>query len=127
MKRETSLVRKTRLLFRNHTTRTAYSRQLQLCLHGIHYFAADTFSTSSGTVLNRSPTKPTSAIWKIGASGSLFNATIIFDSFIPARCWIAPEIPTAMYSSGATTCSFSTAYMHRLTFPVCPTWSELSA
>ena len=29
-------------------------------------------------------------------------------SFIPARCWIAPEMPTAMYRSGATI------------LPVCP-------
>jgi hypothetical protein len=29
-------------------------------------------------------------------------ATIIFDSFMPARCWIAPEITTAMYNCGAT-------------------------
>src|SRR2546425_1159779 len=36
-------------------------------------------------------------------------ATITRLSFIPARCWIAPEMPTAMYSSGATI------------FPVCPT------
>jgi hypothetical protein len=32
----------------------------------------------------------------------LLIATITFESFMPARCWIAPEIPTAMYSSGAT-------------------------
>ena len=25
------------------------------------------------------------------------------ESFIPAKCWIAPEIPTAIYRSGATT------------------------
>ena len=30
-------------------------------------------------------------------------------SFIPAKCWIAPEMATAMYSSGATI------------LPVCPT------
>mmetsp|Transcript_54483 Transcript_54483/g.132233 ORF Transcript_54483/g.132233 Transcript_54483/m.132233 type:complete len:215 (-) Transcript_54483:449-1093(-) len=32
-----------------------------------------------------------------------------FESFIPLKCWIAPEIPAAMYKSGATT------------FPVWPT------
>lgn len=37
------------------------------------------------------------------------------ESFMPARCWIAPDIPIAMYNSGATT------------LPVCPTCSELSA
>src|SRR5512138_1985088 len=45
----------------------------------------------------------------MGASGSLLTATITFEPFIPARCWIAPEIPAATYSSGATT------------FPVWPT------
>ena len=29
-------------------------------------------------------------------------ATMVLASFIPAKCWIAPEIPTAMYNSGAT-------------------------
>ena len=38
----------------------------------------------------------------IGASGSLLIATITLLSFMPARCWIAPEIPTATYRSGAT-------------------------
>ena len=50
---------------------------------------------------------------KIGASPSLLIATIILLSFIPARCWIAPEIPTAIYKSGTTT------------FPVWPTWWSL--
>src|SRR5512141_1417041 len=36
-------------------------------------------------------------------------------SFIPARCWIAPLIPSAMYSSGATI------------FPVCPTCQSFGA
>ena len=35
--------------------------------------------------------------------------TITRLSFMPARCWIAPEMPTAMYRSGATI------------LPVCPT------
>lgn len=46
---------------------------------------------------------------------TLLTATMSFESFMPAKCWIAPEMPNAMYSSGATT------------FPVCPTCSELSA
>ena len=33
--------------------------------------------------------------WKMGASSSLLIATMIFESFMPARCWIAPEMPTA--------------------------------
>lgn len=57
------------------------------------------FSSISGTALNKSATNPQSETWKIGASGSLFMATIVFESFIPAKCWIAPEIPTAMYNS----------------------------
>ncbi len=32
---------------------------------------------------------------KYGASSSLLMATMTFESFIPARCWIAPEIPAA--------------------------------
>mmetsp|Transcript_5274 Transcript_5274/g.15414 ORF Transcript_5274/g.15414 Transcript_5274/m.15414 type:complete len:249 (+) Transcript_5274:175-921(+) len=45
----------------------------------------------------------------MGASGSVLMATIVLESFIPDKCWIAPEMPHAMYRSGATT------------FPVCPT------
>src|SRR6476659_9901804 len=54
------------------------------------------FSVSSGTILNRSPTRPTSATWKIGASSSLLIAMIVLLSFIPARCWMAPEMPIAI-------------------------------
>jgi hypothetical protein len=32
----------------------------------------------------------------------LVTATITFESIMPARCWIAPETPTAMYGCGAT-------------------------
>ena len=39
----------------------------------------------------------------VGASGSLLIATMVFELFIPAMCWIAPLIPAAMYSWGATT------------------------
>ena len=53
-------------------------------------------SVSSGTILNRSPTRPMSATWKIGASSSLLIAMIVFESFMPARCWIAPEMPIAI-------------------------------
>ncbi len=53
------------------------------------------FSISSGTILKRSPTSPMSATWKIGASSSLLMAMIVFKSFMPARCWIAPEMPIA--------------------------------
>lgn len=31
----------------------------------------------------------------------LVTATITFESIMPARCWIAPETPTAMYGCGA--------------------------
>lgn len=68
-----------------------------------------TCSANLGTASNKSATKPTSATWKIGASGSLLMATIILDSFIPAKCWIAPEMPMATYSSGATTWVISMA------------------
>jgi electron transfer flavoprotein alpha subunit len=33
----------------------------------------------------------------------LYIATITLLSFIPAKCWIAPEIPIAIYKSGTTT------------------------
>src|ERR1700733_10920166 len=47
----------------------------------------------------------------MGASASLLIAMIVFDVCIPARCWIAPEMPTATYSWGETV------------LPVCPTWN----
>ena len=50
--------------------------------------------------------------WNMGASASLLTATMHLESFMPARCWMAPEIPRAMYRSGATT------------LPVCPTCAK---
>ena len=32
----------------------------------------------------------------MAASGSLLIATTTLESFIPAKCYIAPDIPTAM-------------------------------
>ena len=52
--------------------------------------------SSSGMILNRSPTRPKSATSKIGASPSLLIATIVPASLMPVRCWIAPEMPIAM-------------------------------
>ena len=43
---------------------------------------------------------PRSARAKIGASGSLLTATMALEVCIPARCWMAPEMPAAMYSWG---------------------------
>jgi hypothetical protein len=43
-------------------------------------------SVISGTALNKSATRPKSATLKIGASSSLLIATIVFESFMPARC-----------------------------------------
>ena len=45
---------------------------------------------------------PKSDILKICASGSLLIAIIKSDVFIPARCWIEPEIPIAIYNFGDT-------------------------
>ena len=56
------------------------------------FFAA---SVRAGTTWNRSPQIPYVATLKIGASGSLLIATITFDEPIPARCWMAPEMPQA--------------------------------
>jgi hypothetical protein len=53
-------------------------------------------SVSWGATWNRSPTTPKSASSKIGASASLLIATIVFEVCMPARCWMAPEMPTAM-------------------------------
>ena len=39
----------------------------------------------------------------MGASSSLFIATITLLSFMPAKCCIAPDIPAAIYKLGATT------------------------
>ena len=50
-------------------------------------------ASNSGSSLNRSPTRPMSAISKIGASASLLIATIVPASLMPVRCWIAPEMP----------------------------------
>lgn len=62
----------------------------------------------------KSPTTPRSATSKIGAPSSLFTAMIRSDSSIPAKCWMAPEIPNARYNSGRTV------------LPVCPTCWDFS-
>src|SRR3954453_18433505 len=74
------------------------------------YLRAVICSVAAGTTVFRSPTTPKSASSKIGASGSLLMATMVFEVCMPARCWIAPEMPTATYSCGETV------------LPVCPTW-----
>src|SRR5690606_37252051 len=61
-----------------------------------------TSSVACGSTVNRSPTTPKSTSWKIGASSSLLIATIVLDVCMPARCWIAPEMPAATYSCGET-------------------------
>src|SRR5215475_2632656 len=45
-----------------------------------------TSSVSAGTMSNKLPTTPTSAISKMGASASLFIAMILFEPFIPTMC-----------------------------------------
>src|SRR5574343_92380 len=70
---------------------------------------------SSGTAANRSASRPKSATEKIGASGSWLIATITLESFMPARCWMAPEMPAAIYNVGATI------------LPVWPTCQSLGA
>lgn len=49
-------------------------------------YAFFSFSVNSGTFSNRSPTSPTSATWKMGASPSLLIAAMTLLSFMPARC-----------------------------------------
>src|SRR3546814_13471049 len=64
---------------------------------------------SSDVLLFRSsPTKPTSATWIIRASSSLLMATIALLPFMPAKCWIAPEMPT-----DTTTFSVATPFSFR--------------
>ena len=65
-------------------------------VRGADYLRAVICSVAAGTTVFRSPTTPKSASSKIGASGSLLTATIVFEVCMPARCWMAPEMPTAM-------------------------------
>src|SRR5436305_5704534 len=65
-------------------------------------------SVSLGRILFKSPTIPRSENSKIGALASLLIATMFSEDCIPTLCWIAPEIPAARYSFGATV------------LPVCP-------
>ena len=53
-------------------------------------------SISAGTTLCTSPTMPRSATEKIGASPSLLTATMLSLFFMPTRCCVAPEMPSAM-------------------------------
>src|SRR5699024_6648834 len=61
-----------------------------------------TASPACGRTWKRSPTTPKSTSSKIGASSSLLIATIVLEVCMPARCWIAPEMPAATYSCGET-------------------------
>ncbi len=54
------------------------------------------FSVAAGRTVLRSPTTPKSTSSKIGASSSLLTATMVFEVCMPARCWMAPEMPAAM-------------------------------
>jgi hypothetical protein len=53
---------------------------------GPYPFAFFTSSISGGTISNRFPTTATSAISKMGASESLFTATMLFAPFMPTMC-----------------------------------------
>jgi hypothetical protein len=61
-----------------------------------YFFISFTAVTSFGRTFIASPIIPYCAASNIGASLSVFIATIYFDELIPARCWVAPEIPTAI-------------------------------
>ena len=52
-------------------------------------------SVAAGSTVCRSPTTPKSTSSKIGASSSLLTATIVLEVCMPARCWMAPEMPSA--------------------------------
>src|ERR1039458_1045540 len=51
----------------------------------------------------------------MGAFSSLLIAITALDPFMPTRCWIAPEMPTAMYTLGETV------------WPELPTWRSLGS
>src|SRR5437764_12938575 len=70
--------------------------------HGQLPFLAFTASVSLGRILLRSPTIPRSENSKIGAFWSLLIATMFSLDCMPTLCWIAPEMPAARYSFGAT-------------------------
>src|SRR6266404_1310329 len=53
---------------------------------------------SSSAISKTSPTMPYLATPKIDASASELTATMVLTCFMPARCWMAPETPMAMYS-----------------------------
>ena len=55
---------------------------------------------------------PRSENSKIGALESLLMATMFSEACMPTLCWIAPEMPAARYSFGATV------------LPVWPIWAE---
>lgn len=59
------------------------------------YWRACSFSVKTGRSCFRSATAKTSATSPMGASRSVLIATTNSDFFMPARCWIAPEIPQA--------------------------------
>src|SRR3954452_19870097 len=59
-------------------------------------------SVSLGTILLRSPTMPRSENSKIGAFASLLMATMFSADCMPTLCWMAPEMPAARESFGAT-------------------------
>src|SRR5581483_7597907 len=82
-------------------------RRRELDRRGGHWvtqppFFALTASVSFGTILFRSPTTPRSENSKIGAFGSLLIATMFSELCMPTLCWMAPEMPAARYSFGAT-------------------------
>src|ERR1035441_3059302 len=51
----------------------------------------------------------------MGAFSSLLIAITALDPFMPTRCWIAPEMPTAMYTLGETV------------WPELPTWRSMGS
>ncbi len=60
------------------------------------YYLDLSASMIAGTTLWTSPTMPRSATEKIGASPSLFTAMMLSLFFMPTRCCVAPEMPSAM-------------------------------
>src|SRR5207302_6266182 len=83
-----------------HPRRTATNDDdigLHLRALGVGYWSAEVdhaplafliSSISGGTISNRFPTMPKSAISKIGASASLLMAMIVREPFMPTICWI---------------------------------------
>src|ERR1700739_810489 len=71
---------------------------------------------NSSAISHMSPTITYLGTLKIEGFESVFTATTVSTCFIPARCWIAPDIPIATYSLQLTA-----------VLPDWPTWRDFGS